>query len=86
MKFLKYLRRKILIGCEKASSGCGFVRVVAQTILFSQYNVFLLGVNYFFNEFQDNYKRSNSYQTSGVDNFNYNRIELLHIFDIEYKY
>ena len=52
MKFLKYLRRKILIGCEKASSGCGFVGVVAQTILFSQYNVFLLGVNYFLMNFK----------------------------------
>ena len=50
--------------------------------IISQYNVYLLSVNYFFNEFQDNYKRSNSYQTPGVDNFNYNRIELLHIFYI----
>ena len=49
-------------------------------------NKFLSEINYYFDEFQSHYKKSDSYQTQGVKNFNYNWIKLLHIFDIEYKY
>lgn len=49
-------------------------------------NKFLPEINYYFDEFQSHYKKSDSYQTQGVKNFNYNWIKLLHIFDIEYKY
>ena len=49
-------------------------------------NKFLSEINYYFDEFQSHYKTSDSYQTQGVKNFNYNWIKLLHIFDIEYKY
>ena len=49
-------------------------------------NKFLSEINYCFDDFQSHYKTSDSYQTQGVKNFNYNWIKLLHIFDIEYKY
>ena len=49
-------------------------------------NKFLSEINYYFDDFQSHYKKSDSYQTQGVKNFNYNWIKLLHIFDIEYKY
>ena len=49
-------------------------------------NKFLSEINYYFDDFQSHYKTSDSYQTQGVKNFNYNWIKLLHIFDIEYKY
>ena len=49
-------------------------------------NKFLSEINYYFDEFQSHYKKSDSYQTQGVKNFNYNWIKLLNIFDIEYKY
>jgi len=49
-------------------------------------NKFLPEINYYFDEFQNHYKKSDSYQTQGVKNFNYNWIKLLHIFNIEYKY
>ena len=49
-------------------------------------NKFLSEINYYFDKFQSHYKKSDSYQTQGVKNFNYNWIKLLHIFDIEYKY
>ena len=49
-------------------------------------NKFLPEINYYFDEFQSHYKKSDSYQTQGVKNFNYNWIKLLHIFDIKYKY
>ena len=46
---------------------------------------FLMGISPFIEEFQKNYVQSNSYQNKGVDNYNYNWIELLNIFEIEYK-
>lgn len=49
-------------------------------------NKFLSEINYYFDDFQSHYKTSDSYQTQGVKNFNYNWIKLLNIFDIEYKY
>ena len=49
-------------------------------------NKFLPEINYYFDEFQSHYKKSDSYQTQGVKNFNYEWIKLLQIFGIEYKY
>ena len=46
---------------------------------------FLMGISPFIEEFQKNYAQSNSYQNKGVDNYSYNWIELLNIFEIEYK-
>ena len=44
-----------------------------------------MGISSFIEEFQKNYAQSNSYQNKGVDNYNYNWIELLNIFEIGYK-
>ena len=46
---------------------------------------FLMGISSFIEEFQKNYAQSNSYQNKEVDNYNYNWIELLNIFEIGYK-
>ena len=48
-------------------------------------NKFLIGINNFINSFQKEYLSSDSYQTPPVKDFNYNWIELLQIFGIEYK-
>lgn len=48
-------------------------------------NKFLIGINNFINSFQKEYLPSDSYQTPAVKDFNYNWIELLQIFGIEYK-
>ena len=46
---------------------------------------FLNGINSLFDEFQDSYAPSNSYQEKKFENYNYNWVKLLDIFGIQYK-
>lgn len=46
---------------------------------------FLNGINSLFDEFQDSYAPSNSYQEKKIENYNYNWVKLLDIFGIQYK-
>ena len=46
---------------------------------------FLNGINSLFEEFQDSYAPSNSYQEKKIENYNYNWVKLLDIFGIQYK-
>ena len=48
-------------------------------------NEFLINIDSFFDEFQKNFKKSKSYQVTGINNFNYNWIHYLNILGIQYK-
>lgn len=47
--------------------------------------IFLMNINSFYNDFQNNYRQSNSYQEQKTNYFNYNWISFLNILGIEYK-
>ncbi len=48
-------------------------------------NEFLINIDSFFDEFQKNFKKSKSYQVTGINSFNYNWIHYLNILGIQYK-
>ena len=48
-------------------------------------NYFLSRIDSFFNEFQQYYSQSNSYQEPGIEHYDYNWIELLDLYGIEYR-
>ena len=48
-------------------------------------NYFLSRIDSFFNEFQQYYSQSNSYQEPGIEHYDYNWIELLNLYGIEYR-
>ena len=48
-------------------------------------NKFLPVIESYFDEFQKYYSPSGMYQEPGIENFDYNWIELLDLFGIEYK-
>ena len=48
-------------------------------------NYFLSRIDSYFNEFQHYYSQSNSYQEPEIEHYDYNWIELLNLFGIEYK-
>lgn len=48
-------------------------------------NYFLNRIDSYFNEFQHYYSQSNSYQEPEIEHYDYNWIELLNLFGIEYK-
>ena len=46
---------------------------------------FLIGINSFFDEFQEYYSGSGAYQEPGIDNYDYKWKKILDLFGIEYK-
>ena len=62
-----------------------FLRNIFYTNGILDLNKFLMNIGSFFDEFQKNYKKSNSYQESEINNFNYNWIRFFDILGIQYK-
>ena len=62
-----------------------FLRNIFYTNGILDLNKFLMNIGSFFDEFQKNYKKSNSYQETEINNFNYNWIRFFDILGIQYK-